>query len=377
MNDFSSKPKIIIDNKKIIISNFSKEKLTQNDVSDLYFKLIQLTKEKPISIEISLLNLSVSDMNLMAFIDTCHAVSLKYGIKLIFVDKNEIVLDALAKISVFETSKENKFKKIVDYRRTSAFTSIGENSFKFGRDVRNFLGFVGEISSVLFDSLFHLKKVQWKETLYYMEKTGADGVPIVLLLCFLMGGIISFQGIFQMGKFGLAEYSANLVGLVLVKELAALMVAMICIGRAGSAFAAEIGTMKVAEEIDAMTTMGLRTSRFIVIPKVLALVCMMPLLTVIGDLAGVFGGMLVAVMLNASTFSQYYISTIAAIDTSSLLEGIVKSIVFAVLISVIGCLRGYEADCDAKGVGKAATSSVVSGIFLIIIADGIITVLFS
>jgi phospholipid/cholesterol/gamma-HCH transport system permease protein len=208
-----------------------------------------------------------------------------------------------------------------------------------------------------------------------MDKSGADAVPIVILICFLMGAILAFQGVVQMGRFGLSIYVANLVGLAIIKELGALMVAMICIGRAGSAFAAEIGTMKVSEELDAMETMGLNTNRFLVMPKMIALVCVMPLLTIIGDIAGIFGGMVVGVLKSNVSVSEYYLRTIEAVSGLDMFECIMKSIVFAVLIAAIGCLRGFEAENDAKGVGSAATSSVVSGIFLIVVADAVITAL--
>jgi len=192
-----------------------------------------------------------------------------------------------------------------------------------------------------------------------------------------MGGILAYQGSVQMGRFGLSIFVANLVGLSITKELGALMVAMICIGRAGSAFAAEIGTMKVSEEIDAMSTMGLHTTRFLVMPKLIALVVVMPMLTIIGDVTGVIGGMFVGVMKSGVTIQQYYGNTIQAIDFASVMEGVIKSIVFAILIAGIGCLKGYKADNDAKGVGKAATSAVVGGIFLIVIADALLTAIFN
>ena len=180
-----------------------------------------------------------------------------------------------------------------------------------------------------------------------------------------------------MGKFGLSIFVSDLVGLAIIKELSALMVSMVCIGRAGSAFAAEIGTMQVSEEIDAMETMGLRTARFLVIPKVIALAVVMPLLTIVGDVAGILGGTLIGVAKTGVTFQQYYDRTIMAVGFQNIMEGVTKSVVFAILIACVGCLRGYEAERDAKGVGKAATSSVVSGVFLVVVADGILTMIFN
>jgi phospholipid/cholesterol/gamma-HCH transport system permease protein len=255
------------------------------------------------------------------------------------------------------------------------FQTVGEATIRFLKDTSKFINFTGEIFYIICDSIRHPKKVKWKETLYYMDRAGTDAVPIVLLLCFLLGGILAFQGIVQMGKFGLQIYTSNLVGLSIVKELGVLMVAMICIGRAGSAFAAEISTMKVNEEIDAMETMGLETSRFLVLPKMIALVCVMPLLTVIGNIAGIIGGMTVGFLHGGITVSEYYLRTISSLTSTDIIEGLFKSVVYAILISGIACLRGLEAEKDAKGVGHAATSAVVSSLFLIVLADAIITVL--
>jgi phospholipid/cholesterol/gamma-HCH transport system permease protein len=370
-------PNITINDRILSVNNFPSDKLDRKELSNAYSEFIEFLDEKPNEVVIDLSNLSEKNINSLALIDSFIALCRRFKI-ILKIKNHSDELELIVKKLGFKESSQN-FKKnhwLIDGIKLF-FIGIGEATINFFKEARFFLEFIGEITSTIFKSFRNPKKVQWKETLYYMDKTGADAVPIVILICFLMGGILAYQGSVQMGRFGLSIYVANLVGLSITKELGALMVAMICIGRAGSAFAAEIGSMKVSEEIDAMSTMGLHTTRFLVIPKLIALVVMMPMLTLLGDVAGVVGGMCVGVLKSGVTIQQYYGNTIQAIDFSSIMEGVIKSIVFAVLIAGIGCLKGYKAGNDAKGVGNAATSAVVGGIFLIVIADALLTAIFN
>jgi phospholipid/cholesterol/gamma-HCH transport system permease protein len=254
---------------------------------------------------------------------------------------------------------------------------VGNASLKMAQDCVSILSFVGELTAASAYAVRHPRKIRWRETLYYMDMCGSDAVPIVILICLLMGIILGFQGAVQLHKFGTDIFLADLVGLSIVKELGPLMVAMITIGRAGSAFAAEIGTMKVSEEIDAMITMGFVPSRFLIMPKVIAMIVAAPFLTIFGDLAGVIGGFLVGNLQLGIPVVAYYNRTVVAITPAALVPGFTKSIVFALIIATVGCMRGFEAKSDAQGVGRAATSSVVTSILLVVIADAILTVLFS
>ena len=359
----------------LFINNFPKEELTRN-ASGIVYKQFEAYFEKkhPSRVKIDLSNVTSKDIHALAFLDSCGVFCAKRNIRICISGVSSELNEMLSKLE-FKESCDGVLTEYMHTRPDSIFITLGKATFNFIDDTRKLFGFIGELTSAVYYSIRYPRKVQWKETLYYMDKSGADAVPIVILICFLMGAILAFQGVVQMGRFGLSIYVANLVGLAIIKELGALMVAMICIGRAGSAFAAEIGTMKVSEELDAMETMGLNTSRFLVIPKMIALVCVMPLLTIIGDIAGVLGGMVVGVLKSNVSVSEYYLRTLEAVSGLDMFEGIMKSIVFAVLIAAIGCLRGFEAENDAKGVGSAATSSVVSGIFLIVVADAVITAL--
>ncbi|HJO95078.1 MAG TPA: ABC transporter permease [Victivallales bacterium] len=369
-------PNITKNNGILFVNNFPQDRLARNELSSAYSQFITSLDTKPKEVVIDLANISEKNINSLALIDSFIALCNRFKINLKIENHSkevELIIKNLDSNRADALDGHNWLKDNI----TSFFTGIGESSIKFFKEARYFLEFIGEIASTIIKSFKNPKKIQWKETLYYMDRAGADAVPIVALICFLMGGILAYQGSVQMGRFGLSIFVANLVGLSITKELGALMVAMICIGRAGSAFAAEIGTMKVSEEIDAMSTMGLHTTRFLVMPKLIALVVVMPMLTIIGDVTGVIGGMFVGVMKSGVTIQQYYGNTIQAIDFASVMEGVIKSIVFAILIAGIGCLKGYKADNDAKGVGKAATSAVVGGIFLIVIADALLTAIFN
>ncbi len=255
----------------------------------------------------------------------------------------------------------------------SVFITAGDAIYKFCADTKKLVGFIGEIIKAIFYIILHPRKLDLKEVLFYMDKSGADGVPIVMLICFLMGLILAFQGITQMMRFGLQIYIADLVGLAIIRELGPLMVAMICIGRAGSAYAAELGTMKVSEEIDAMDTMGLKPARFLVLPKIIALTLSVPMLVLIGDVCGIAGGVLITVTMSDISYVEYMNRTLQTLVPWNIVESVIKAVVFAFIIAGVGCFRGFEADRDAKGVGSATTSSVVSGIFLVIIADFFVT----
>jgi len=188
--------------------------------------------------------------------------------------------------------------------------------------------------------------------------------------------ITAFQAAVQLTQFGADIYIANLVGLSIVRELGPLMTAIIAAGRSGAAFAAEIGTMKVSEEVDALTTMGFDRTRFLVTPKVLSLLCMLPCLTLIADLVGILGGLTVATAGLGLPVQVYVRQTRLALGIWDVFSGLIKSVAFAILIAGVGCLRGFQAHAGAESVGRVTTSAIVAGIFLIIVADAIFTVIF-
>ena len=219
-----------------------------------------------------------------------------------------------------------------------------------------------------------------QELLEKLKEAAASVLPIsliVLAICFLMGVVMAVNGQIQLSKVGQEIFVVDLVGFAVLKEFGPLMVALIATGRAGSAFAAEIGTMKVDEEISALETMGITPEAYLVLPKLIAMLIALPLLTVLGDAAGLLGGMLIGTTTMGIPVPTYWSRTLEVLDYMTFLLGAAKSLVFAVVVTLAGCYCGFVAQNDALGVGRAATSAVVASIFLVVIADVIITILYS
>jgi phospholipid/cholesterol/gamma-HCH transport system permease protein len=237
--------------------------------------------------------------------------------------------------------------------------------------------FLGELGRITLDALRHPRKIKYDSIALYMERCGSDAMPITALLGTLIGVILAVQAITQLGRFGVQNYVVNLVGTVIVTELAPLVTAVVLAGRSGSAFAAEIGTMKSTEEIDAMVTMGLDTGRFLIFPKFVALLLVLPGLTIIADVCGIFGAMLVTCSKLNMSVTEYYNAAIEVIKPLDLFQGLFKSACFAVIVASIGCMKGIDSDRDAQGVGRAATAAVVTSILLIVITDALLTAMFS
>ena len=252
---------------------------------------------------------------------------------------------------------------------------IGEATVEVWRDIQVLVSFVGELFSALVYAVAHPRSVRWRDALAVAEVAGVNALPIVALIAFLMGLIMAFQAASPLRQFGAELFIANLIGLSVLRELGPLMTAIVVAGRSGSAFAAELGTMKVREEIDALKTMGLDPVRFLIVPRVVAAVCMTPLLTIFADLVGLMGGSVVMLSLGFPLIT-YFHQVQYAVTYGSLVGGLVKAFVFGILVAGIGCLRGLQAGTGATAVGESTTSAVVSGIILIAITDGIFSVIY-
>jgi len=260
-------------------------------------------------------------------------------------------------------------------KRRPAIEEIGLIAAGIGRDILEQVSFVGETTAALVDAARHPATVRWKDVWPICERVGADALPIVALISLLLGVILAFQSAVPMKKFGAEVFVASLVGLAMVRELGPLMTAILLAGRTGAAFAAEIGTMKVNQEVDALTTMGLDPVRFLVTPRVIAALLMTPLLVLFADLVGILGGALTMQSFQIP-FVTYLHTVEQFVDFSDFMSGWVKSFVFALLIAGIGCLRGLQTLAGASAVGDAATRAVVSGIILLVAVDGIFAVLY-
>jgi phospholipid/cholesterol/gamma-HCH transport system permease protein len=254
--------------------------------------------------------------------------------------------------------------------RLHTVAEIGRAALIVGRDLRLQIAFIGETSSALWFAITHPHRVRWKDVWYICEQVGVNALPIVALISFLLGIILAFQSAVPMRQFGAEIFVADLVGLSILRELGPLMTAILLAGRSGAAFAAEIGTMKVNEELNALTTMGLDPVRFLVVPRIIAALLMTPLLVIFSDLIGILGGALTMISFNIP-ISAFLHEVDSLVDVKDLLAGLAKAPVFAILIAGIGCLRGLQTQTGASAVGISATRAVVSGIILLVVVDGI------
>jgi len=261
--------------------------------------------------------------------------------------------------------------------RHGTLHAIGRKAWEDARNSYAFLAFIGESFAALWRSLTHPGRIRWRAVLHNMQTAGFDALPITGLLSFLMGIVIAYQGADQLRRFGANIFIADLVGIAMLRELSPLLTAIIVAGRSGSAYTAQIGTMKVTEEIDALRTVGIVPQELLVLPKMLALVIVLPLLTVYTDIAGVLGGMLMARTQLGLHFDVFLERLNEAIVLSTYLTGLCKAPVFAMIIALVGCYRGFETQGSADSVGRQTTISVVQSIFLVIVTDAVFSVVFN
>ena len=254
--------------------------------------------------------------------------------------------------------------------RINVIAEIGRAAAITGRDIKAQIAFIGETATALWYAAKHPARIRWKDVWYTCEQVGVNALPIVALISFLLGIILAFQAAVPMRQFGAELFVADLVGLSILRELGPLMTAILLAGRSGAAFAAEIGTMKVNEELNALTTMGLDPVRFLVVTRIIAALLMMPLLTLFADLIGILGGALTMITFNIPIVSFLH-EVDSLVDVKDLLAGLAKAPVFAILIAGVGCLRGLQTQTGASAVGISATRAVVSSIVLLVVVDGI------
>jgi len=261
-------------------------------------------------------------------------------------------------------------------KRKRFFERVGDSVIEVTEGGKDLLTFTGEL--VLSFGRFARGTATYlrSDLLQYIQEAGAQAFAIVSVISFLIGMIFAFVGVMQLNMFGAGIYTADLVAVAMVREMAPIMTAIIMAGRTGAAYAAQIGTMKVNEEIDALETLGMQPIDFLVMPRVIALVLMMPLLTMYGSLMGILGGMMVGVVMLDISLVQYVAQTQSAVGLDSLFGGLFKSIVYGSLVALAGCQQGMACGNSALAVGQSTTKAVVMGIVLIVVSASVLTIIY-
>ncbi|MBI4963867.1 MAG: MlaE family lipid ABC transporter permease subunit [Desulfomonile tiedjei] len=258
----------------------------------------------------------------------------------------------------------------------SLLTQIGDGALKFYNNAVDILTFIGAAVVASAQDLARPRQVKWDPLWKLIERSGSDAIPIVTILNFLQGAILAFQAAIQLRKFGANIFVADLVSVSICLEMGPLLTALIVSGRSGAAYAAQIGTMQVNEEIDALRIMAIDPIRYLVVPRIIAVAFVLPCLTLFADLVGVVGGCIVAVVSLDLTPLSYFNQVHKILEVSDVVKGLVKSFTFGIEIAMIGCLRGFQVRGGAENVGRATTSAVVTCIFLLTVTDAFFAALF-
>jgi phospholipid/cholesterol/gamma-HCH transport system permease protein len=269
-------------------------------------------------------------------------------------------------------------EKSVPADRTPSFVDrVGQATLNVRGNSREIFHFVGECVLSALQVARHPKKFRWRDCVAEMQQCGPMAVPIVSLVSFLVGVTLAYTGAIVLRMVGADIWIADLIGLSTVRETGAVMTAVVLAGRTGAAFAATLGNMKTNEEIDALETLGIPAVQFLVLPRLLALAVMTPLLTLYANALGILGGLVVAYGLLSISPTAYWAEMLTIVDLSDVLSGVIKATAFGLIVGLAGCLRGLQAERSAAGVGRAATSAVVTSILLMVIADAIFAVMFN
>lgn len=307
-----------------------------------------------------------------ALILELYRCAAQQGFSIVCRDAKGIVARTLSLFKVARFTED--LSRIAEVRQTSTAAQLGQAAVVIFRDICAQMAFLGELVASAVSLPARPGRLRLRDTMLYFERAGIDALPITLLIGFLLGLILAFMSAASFRQFGVEVYVADLIAIGLFRELGALITAIILAGRSGSAFAAEIGTMKVNEEIDALTTLGLPPVTFLALPRVIASTLVMPILSVFAVVAGLIGGVVVLMSIGVPA-STYWQRVIGATTLSNVLLGLFKSAAFGLLVGLVGCAQGLQTGRTADAVGRAATSAVVGSLILITVFDGIFAVL--
>ncbi len=345
-------------------------KINKESIRAIYPKIKKLKSEKP-----KYLKIECSSLKELDYDGGLVLAGLIVSLSREGVSTTVVSLDERYKDILLFARKNYGIPKKSKRRDLNIIDAIGKNIYSSFDSFLLFLYFVGEIVKSCYIVLLNPWRFRFKATAVLMERAGAKALPIVALTSFLVGLVIAFQGAIQLSKFGANIFIVDMVNISVFRELAPLIAAIVIAGRSSSSFTAEIGTMKITEEIDAMKTMGFDPVIFLVLPRMVALMLSMPLIVFFADIVGVFGGMVVADLKLGISFSVFIQRTQEVLALKHVLIGLLKAPVFGLLIALIGCFRGFEVTGSTESIGRYTTISVVNAIFWVIAFNAIISVM--
>ncbi|KKN36357.1 hypothetical protein LCGC14_0774340 [marine sediment metagenome] len=258
---------------------------------------------------------------------------------------------------------------------SNPFYKLGKLTSDFFSELLLFFTFFGETTTVFVKSLRHPLSIRYGSIVKNIEESGVRAIPIIVVTSFLIGVVITYQGAVQLEKFGANIFIVEMIGISLTRELAPLITAIVVAGRTGSAYTAQLGVMKITEEMDAMRTMGFHPHHFLVIPRILALMIALPLLVFLADIVGIFAGMVISQVHLQLSFSEFFHRLQNVLEVKQVVIGLIKAPFFALLIGIISCFRGFQVEKNTESIGRYTTISVVNAIFLVIACDAIFSVI--
>lgn len=328
---------------------------------------------KPNGVAFDTADLGTWDSGVLAFLATTSKLARQRGIA---VDRSGLPKGLARLLALAEAVPEKKDAEAEELDDPFFLQRIGARAIHTQLMFRSGLSFVGQLVISFGRLLRGRARLRWSDVALLVQQSGIEALPIVTLVTFLLGLILAFVGAIQLQTFGATIYVADLVGVAMVRDMGALITGIIMAGRSGAAFAAQLGSMKVTQEIDALETMAIPTMDFLVLPRVIALLLMMPFLTLYGDAMGILGGGFVGVTMLGISPISYLLQTADAVSLTHAVGGVIKGTVYGVLLAIAGCLQGVQSGKSSSAVGDAATKAVVSGIVWIITACGLFAFLF-
>ena len=335
-------------------------------------QLLDAMRRKPSKVEFNSADLGDWDTGLVTMLTAIHKSAAGNGVEVV----DDGLPEGARRLVALAFAVEERTDTGRGQEQKPFFEQVGLGVLEAWRNTVDLVRFFGELVLSLGRMLRGTATYQRSSLAVYIQEAGVEALPIVALISVLLGMIFAFVGVMQLNNFGAGIFTADLVAIAMIREIAAIMTAIIMAGRTGAAYAAEIGTMKVNEEIDALSTLGINPTDFLVTPRVIALVLMMPLLTMFSSLMGIVGGAMVGLIMLDVSLVQYVEQTIGAVKLSFLFGGLFKSIVYGSLVAVAGSLQGMACGNSAMAVGVATTKAVVMGIVLIVVSASILTIIY-